>query len=112
MRDQYMPADLSYLKQYTEGDMDELEALLEIFYESSQEGLDALRKSLKDGNLKEWRSAAHKLKGVASYVGAETLRALCEASELIEDNEFESCSERYTKIVAQYEEVCIFLKAR
>ena len=75
------PIDLSYLQEYTDGDEEIIDELIEVFKETASEGIDDFRKGIEGEDLMPWKAAAHKLKGVSGYVGASQLRALCSQAE-------------------------------
>lgn len=69
--------DLSYLHEYTDGDQDMINVLIDAFFEAAEESLTAFRRGIEEEDMATWKGAAHKLKGAAGYVGADQLRELC-----------------------------------
>lgn len=74
---QDQPIDLNYLNEYTDGDPEAMQELIEAFIETADEGVATLEDNIVDGESEEWCRAAHTLKGAAGYVGAEKLKSLC-----------------------------------
>ena len=72
--DDSQPVDLSYLQEYTDGDDDVMDELIEAFQETALEGLEELKKGVYETEMTVWNAAAHKLKGAAGYVGPPNLR--------------------------------------
>ena len=77
--------DLSYLLEYTDGDEEAIDELIEIFQETVAESIEDFRKSIDPIDNDLWKAAAHKLKGTSGYVGAVKLRALCIEAEGISE---------------------------
>jgi CheY-like chemotaxis protein len=74
------PADLSRLRELAEGDKSVLERLINLFLEDAQQHGEKLREAVQSGDARQVESSAHRIKGGAGQVGAETLRGL--AAEL------------------------------
>lgn len=106
------PVDLSYLHDYTDGDKDAINELLEIFHETFSEELENLHIEIVEGDSQSWCEIAHKLKGAAGYIGAEELRALCSQAQNMKTCSKEERAEIYEKIEGKYRFVCDFLKAQ
>ncbi len=72
------PLDLDHLAQYTLGNRDLEAELLGLFRAQAQLYLDRLSDATND---KEWRDAAHSLKGSARGLGAFALGDIAEEAE-------------------------------
>jgi two-component system sensor histidine kinase EvgS len=72
--------DLAGLKEFSDN-QDELNQFIHMFLRESDATLKLLRKNCKDGENQSWTDAAHKFKGGAAMLGAETLRLLCERAQ-------------------------------
>ncbi len=75
-----IPADLSRLRQLSDGDHAVLERLVNLFLDDAEQHRKLLQDAVKIGDPKKVESEAHRIKGGASQVGAEALRGL--AAEL------------------------------
>jgi len=106
------PVDLSYLHDYTDGDPDAMNELLEIFHETFVEELRHLQESLAEGHNQAWTEYAHKLKGASGYVGAEKLRAFCSQAQNMLEASADERKAVFALIKQNYEIVCKFLEAR
>ncbi|MFZ2469460.1 MAG: Hpt domain-containing protein [Parvibaculum sedimenti] len=76
------PLDLAHLAQYTLGNRDLEAELLGLFRAQAQLYLDRLSDATDD---KEWRDAAHSLKGSARGLGAFALGDIAEEAERLAD---------------------------
>jgi HPt (histidine-containing phosphotransfer) domain-containing protein len=72
------PVDLVHLSRYTLGDRALEREVLELFCAQSSIYLERLRAA---GSDKEWKDAAHSLKGSASAIGAWRVASACERAE-------------------------------
>lgn len=76
------PLDLAHLAQYTLGNRDLEAELLGLFRSQAQLYLDRLSDAATG---KDWREAAHSLKGSARGLGAFALGAIAEEAERMTD---------------------------
>jgi CheY-like chemotaxis protein/HPt (histidine-containing phosphotransfer) domain-containing protein len=74
------PADLSRLRELSDGDSAVLERLINLFLDDAEQHRKLLEDAVQTGDANTIESEAHRIKGGASQVGAETLRSL--AAEL------------------------------
>ena len=102
--------DLSYLHEYTDGDQEMINELIEVFYETADEALAELKDALDAGDRATWKASAHKLKGASGYVGAAALKNLCFQAEELSDNKNEPLDGIFTEISETYKVVCMALK--
>lgn len=72
------PVDLAHLRRYTMGDRDLEIEILGLFANQLPVTISALKNALSE---KEWRIAAHTLKGSARAVGAWSLATIAESAE-------------------------------
>lgn len=110
--DAVSPVDLSYLQEYTDGDEEMIEELIEVFYETVVEGLATLKDTIAEDPTDQWKAAAHKLKGAAGYVGAEQMKTLCAHAQNMEAANTEERTRTYEKIEQSYNAVRHFLEER
>ena len=106
------PVDLSYLQEYTDGDTEMIASLLDVFRETVSESLEVLKSAIQDPSMASWKSAAHKLKGAAGYVGATHMKALCDTAQNMDEGTLEEKKARFNEILYSYERVTLFLKER
>lgn len=74
------PVDIAHLRRFTMGDTQLEREVLGLYAEEIPRRLDALRQARTD---KEWRMAAHTLKGSSRAVGAWRVAALSQRAERI-----------------------------
>ncbi|MGH1375967.1 MAG: response regulator [Alphaproteobacteria bacterium] len=75
------PIDMDRLNMFTDGDADEEKELLELFFEQVELSITELQNSIDNDDDIEWQKAAHKLKGSAANLGADSLCSACEEAE-------------------------------
>ena len=95
---------------FTDGDLEEEQALIEMFVTYAEESLDIL-KSCRDGEDESWKKAAHKLKGSAANLGAQALSDMCYEAEKIFDQDILTKEKILTNILASYKQVTTLLNA-
>jgi two-component system sensor histidine kinase/response regulator len=96
------PVDLSYLKNYVDGDPEALNELIDAFHETFKEGIVALEANLIEGESQEWSAAAHKMKGAAGFLGAEKLKELCAEAQNMKVAAVSTRKEQFEKIKGLY----------
>jgi HPt (histidine-containing phosphotransfer) domain-containing protein len=74
------PVDLVHLSRYTLGERDLEQEVLELFCTQSLIYIERLRRAKSD---KDWKDAAHSLKGSASAIGAWRAAAAAERAEAL-----------------------------
>jgi HPt (histidine-containing phosphotransfer) domain-containing protein len=74
------PVDLVHLSRYTLGERDLEREVLELFCSQSLIYIERLRQARSD---KDWKDAAHTLKGSASAIGAWRAAAAAESAEAL-----------------------------
>lgn len=72
-----LPADLTYLNEYLDGDQEAIRELIIVFHETFQENLESLKAQAIEGESLEWTELAHKLKGASAFIGAHDLSSHC-----------------------------------
>ena len=75
------PLDMDHLNMFTDGDTEEEQQLLDVFFDQVEISLKELEDSCSNNNKDEWRKAAHKFKGSAANLGAHVLSSSCEVAE-------------------------------
>lgn len=110
MSDSDSPVDLTYLEEYTGGDPEAVQELLEIFHETMEEGLEELKNNITEGENKTWSEAAHKLKGASGYVGATNLRELCAKAQDMITATLDERTALFGQITENYARVKKFLE--
>jgi signal transduction histidine kinase/CheY-like chemotaxis protein len=71
------PIDMSHLRKFTDGDIEEEKILFALFLEQAEESISMMQSALNSGNGEEWRQASHKFKGAAANLGAHKLAHYC-----------------------------------
>ena len=101
------PVDLAHLARYTMGDVALQQEVLALFVK--QAPLTIERFSLARSE-KQWREAAHTLKGSARAIGAWRLAAAAEASEQVDGwLHSDDAAEAIAKIGAAFADVAAFI---
>ncbi len=100
--------DLSCLNEYTDGDPEANAELVEAFYETADQSIKQLQSSIFEETtetLGNWSAAAHKLKGACGYLGAESLKALCDTAQQMQAAPSSEKETTFNKIKNQYDMV-------
>ncbi|MCB1650652.1 MAG: response regulator [Alphaproteobacteria bacterium] len=103
--------DLSHLRQFTDGDIEEEQAFFDIFLEQAVLGLEALEDHMSEEGAELWKKTAHKLKGAAANLGANTLSGLCFEAERRYDEPESDKKQLLAAIQAELVQVDQFMKA-
>lgn len=77
----FIPVDLSRLNEFTEGDKDTENMVINLFLETAYESFDRLKCAQLSEEAEEWSKAAHSLKGASGNLGAMALHAICADAE-------------------------------
>ena len=77
LRNAMESVNLEHIREATMGDDEFLAELITLFLNDTPQQLEALRKAVRTGDAETAASAAHRLKGSSSNMGAESLSALC-----------------------------------
>ncbi|MFA5958776.1 Hpt domain-containing protein [Hyphomicrobium sp.] len=103
-----MPLDLNHLRRYTLGD-EALEAeVLGLFLAQLPETIASLRSAATE---RDWKIAAHALKGSSRAVGAWRIATLAQEAEALACGaEPEACSEAISRLEAAASEASDFVK--
>lgn len=102
--------DLSYLNEYTDGDEDILNELLEAFAETVNEEMQKLKIATEEKDHKIWRTAAHTLKGAAGFVGAQKMKDVCARAQELETMDTAQNKSYLNEIQHTYDAVYTVLK--
>jgi histidine phosphotransfer protein HptB len=73
--------DLSNLREITGGDVDVERELFDLFLQSADECIAALKNSADTPHNDEWRKQAHAFKGTSLNLGAGELGRLCKEAQ-------------------------------
>lgn len=102
-----LPVDLAHLRRYTLGDRALEEEVLRLFLAQLPETIASLRSAATE---RDWKIAAHTLKGSSRAVGAWRIASLAqEAEALVCSTEPQACSEAISKIEAAASEASTFV---
>jgi HPt (histidine-containing phosphotransfer) domain-containing protein len=101
-----LPVDLAHLRRYTLGDKALEDEILLLFLTQLAETIGALRTAT---NERDWKIAAHTLKGSSRAVGAWRIASLAQQAEgLVCGAEPEACSDAISKLEAAALEASTF----
>lgn len=102
--------DLSYLIEFSNGDITVIAELIDVFFQSFSNGLEKLKSNITDGENIDWSETGHKLKGASGYVGAAKMRALCAQAQNMKVASKEDRANLFQQIQAEYDTICELLK--
>jgi HPt (histidine-containing phosphotransfer) domain-containing protein len=103
-----MPVDLAHLRRYTLGDRSLEAEVLGLFLAQLPETIASLRSAATE---RDWKMAAHALKGSSRAVGAWRIASLAqEAEALICNSQSAACCEAISKLEAAASEARIFVR--
>lgn len=103
------PVDREHLALFTDNDPDEERMLLDMFFEQAALSIAILKKQCISDRSNEWKSAAHRLKGSASNLGASQLAQACKEAETHADASTEAKQQYLIEIIQDLEEVRAYL---
>lgn len=75
------PVDMEQLRNFTDGDQDEEQALFGLFLDQTYNLVATLEQNTETDGADAWQSSAHRLKGSAGNLGAMRLHELCKRAE-------------------------------
>jgi HPt (histidine-containing phosphotransfer) domain-containing protein len=102
-----LPVDLNHLRRYTLGDKALEQEVLRLFLAQLPETIASLRSAATE---RDWKMAAHTLKGSSRAVGAWRIASLAqEAEALVCSAEPQACSEAISKLEAAASEASTFV---
>ncbi|MCS7080943.1 MAG: Hpt domain-containing protein [Chloracidobacterium sp.] len=105
------PETIASLKALDEGDGFFAE-MVETFLSNARSTLERLCATQSANDIKELERAAHKLRGAASTVGAQSLMKLCEELErAAQQGDIPDAAARVAAIKAAFQEVVVALEA-
>ncbi|MDY0030044.1 MAG: ATP-binding protein [Pseudobdellovibrionaceae bacterium] len=79
--DASVPVDLTRLNEFTEGDKDTEQMVINLFLDTAYESFDMLKNAQLQDNSEDWSKAAHSMKGASGNLGAMALHSLCSDAE-------------------------------
>jgi HPt (histidine-containing phosphotransfer) domain-containing protein len=101
-----LPVDLDHLRRYTLGDKALEDEVLGLFLAQVPETIAALRSAATE---RDWKMAAHTLKGSSRAVGAWRIARLAQQAEaLVCSDAPEACSDAISKLEAAASEASTF----
>ena len=75
------PIDMTHLRVFTDGDIEEERALFELFIKSATSCIAELDAAIVAEATETWRKSSHLLKGASGNLGANMLYSICAESE-------------------------------
>jgi HPt (histidine-containing phosphotransfer) domain-containing protein len=102
-----LPLDFAHLRRYTLGDKALEEEVLRLFLAQLPETIASLRSAASE---RDWKIAAHTIKGSSRAVGAWRIASLAqEAETLVHSAEPQACSEAISRLEAAASEASTFV---
>ena len=103
------PVDLQHLRRYTFGDQALEKEILSLFVTQLPETMATLRSA---ASQKDWKVAAHTLKGSCRAVGAFRLGDIAQDAEKLAFNaDSEACRDAIFRIEEAASEACVFIRS-
>lgn len=97
--------DWDVLYDFTQGDMDAQNQIIDIFIQSLDSDMAALEECYKAQNYEEWSVWVHKLFGACAHIGARALADICDAAQSVPVAELDKVQAYHKKIWAEYKRV-------
>lgn len=91
--------DWDHLYEYTNGDKETENMLINMFLENLEIDLKNMKKSFRDKNFNEWEAIAHKLHGASAHMGAYALADLCDQAQSLSSEEIEKTNDLHQLIL-------------
>ena len=111
LKSQSAPIDLSRLDEIAQGDDKILMQLLQLFLDDVIKFTPMVRQAFQKNDGNELSRAAHRIKGGASQVGADSFHTACAAMETIGmENNFDNAQETLEAFDSEYTTVVDFLE--
>ncbi len=108
--DNSVPVDLSRLNEFTEGDKDTEEMVIDLFLQTAYESFDMLKTAQLQDSSEDWSKAAHSMKGASGNLGAMCLHSLCSEAEHQGSLSREEKSQILSNLYAEFNKVENYLK--
>ena len=101
-----LPFDFAKIKSLCRGQQAQVNEMLQLFVDSTQELLDALASALFDKDAKMAGRQAHQIKGAAAYIGAETITNLAgEIDTMAKQGNLDLADNVFLALQSAFEEV-------
>lgn len=97
--------DWDVLYDFTQGDMDAQNQIIDIFIQSLDSDMAALEECYKAQNYEEWSVWVHKLFGACAHIGARALADICDVAQSVPVAELDKVQVYHKKIWAEYKRV-------
>lgn len=108
--DDSVPVDLSRLNEFTEGDKETEQMVINLFLDTAYESFDLLKNAQIQNSEEEWKKAAHGFKGASGNLGAMALHQLCAQAEYQGHISSEEKSAVLSTLYAEFSKVENYLK--
>lgn len=102
--------DWSRLREFTDGDQEEENAIIKIFIDALVTDLQHLQASFDQKDFKEWDSWVHKLYGACSHIGANSMAIACDKGQTLFPDQTEKIPVMHEAILSEYKRVYKALK--
>ncbi|MFA7275210.1 MAG: ATP-binding protein [Pseudobdellovibrionaceae bacterium] len=110
LMDDSVPVDLRRLEEFTEGDKNIEQVVINLFLETAYESFGSLKEAILKGDPDAWKKAAHSLKGASGNLGAMTLHTLCSNAEMYNNEDEKGREELLNGLYAEFSRVENYLK--
>jgi PAS domain S-box-containing protein len=96
--------DLAYLRQLANGSDEFIQNMISLFLQQTPEAVDKMESSMKQGDWKSVRAAAHKMKPSFAFMGIKQLKETLEKTEEYATEEKEL--DKIPGLISEIKEVC------
>ena len=97
--------DWKHLREFTDGDPDIEEQIIDIFIKNLKLDVNNLHNSLQQENYQEWDSYVHKLYGASSHIGAKSLAKICDEGQGLHIDDVTKIHEIHKLILIEYKRI-------
>lgn len=101
--------DWEHLREFTDGDKDIENEILEMFITNLKADVTAIHKSFQNKDYVEWDSGVHKLYGACSHLGVNTLARICDKGQRLSVHEVDKIRYVHMLILNEYKRTHIAL---
>lgn len=100
--------DFSVLASFSDGDVEMEREFVLMFVKQTEELIEHMNLTLREGRLDEWRAAAHKIKGGAGGIGADLLQEICDRAQHLHGDD-DTMWKKQKKIETEFNNIKQFL---
>lgn len=104
--------DWGRLSEFTEGETELEEQILEIFIKNLDHDINALEHNYNSENHQEWDDLAHKIYGACIHVGANSMARACDQAQIVPCQNSDKWQALHDQIIHEYQNLQSVLKKR